>query len=98
MNPISPIQQIAVREALLGPQQAANQPGNFKTLLRDSIAQVEDANQTAQQAAEGFIKGENGELHTTILATQRAELQLELFLEVKNKFVQAYQEIMKMQI
>jgi flagellar hook-basal body complex protein FliE len=36
-------------------------------------------------------------LHTTVLATQRAELSFDLFLQVRNKVVAAYQEIMRMQ-
>jgi flagellar hook-basal body complex protein FliE len=45
-----------------------------------------------------FLTGENEELHTTILATQKAELAFELGLQVRNKVVDAYQEIMKMQM
>ncbi len=37
-------------------------------------------------------------LHTTILATQQAELSLDLFLQARNKVVSAYQEIMRMQM
>jgi flagellar hook-basal body complex protein FliE len=37
-------------------------------------------------------------LHTTVLATQRAEMSFDMFQQVRNKMVGAYQEIMKMQI
>ena len=39
-----------------------------------------------------------GDIHNVALASQRAELSMELFQQVRNKFVQAYQEIMKMPI
>jgi flagellar hook-basal body complex protein FliE len=45
-----------------------------------------------------FLSGDTDELHTTILATQKAELAFQLGLQVRNKVVDAYQEIMKMQM
>ncbi len=42
-----------------------------------------------------LVRGK-GDVHTVALATQQAELSLELFQQVRNKFVSAYQEIMKM--
>jgi flagellar hook-basal body complex protein FliE len=47
---------------------------------------------------QSFLAGEGGELHSTIMATQRAELSFELFQQVRNKVVSAYQEIMRMQM
>ena len=47
---------------------------------------------------ERFLAGDSEELHTTILATQRAELAFEMFLQTRNKVVGAYQEIMRMQM
>ena len=52
----------------------------------------------ASASVEQFLSGEGGELHTTILATQRAELSFDLFLQMRNKVVSAYQEIMRMQM
>ena len=45
-----------------------------------------------------FLSGEGEDLHTTILATQQAELSFDLFLQMRNKVVSAYQEIMRMQM
>ena len=53
---------------------------------------------TPSASVERFLSGEGEELHTTILATQRAELSFDLFLQVRNKVVSAYQEIMRMQM
>ena len=43
-----------------------------------------------------LLAGGAGDVHSVALASQRAELSLELFQQVRNKFVSAYQEIMKM--
>ncbi len=43
-----------------------------------------------------LLTGGKGDISSVALASQRAELSLELFQQVRNKFVSAYQEIMKM--
>jgi flagellar hook-basal body complex protein FliE len=70
--------------------------GEFGAVLENAVHAVENIQQKSAQAVEKFLSGEGEELHTTILATQRAELALELFLQVRNKVVQAYQEVMRM--
>jgi flagellar hook-basal body complex protein FliE len=96
INPITPIAPTAIEG--LAALQPAGRPGEFQSLLKNAIQVVETNRIAANQAVQGFMTGEGGELHTTILATQKAELSLELFLQVRNKVVQAYQEIMRTQI
>ena len=72
--------------------------GSFQSFFHTAIAQVESTNATADDAVQGFLTGQNQELHSVILATQKADLQFDMFMQVRNKVVSAYQEIMKMQI
>ncbi len=72
--------------------------GEFKNVLHAAIQQVESSRATANNAVQSYLSGENQELHSTILATQTADLQFDMFLQVRNKVVGAYQEIMKMQV
>jgi flagellar hook-basal body complex protein FliE len=72
--------------------------GAFEKALSSAIRTVEASRNSASAAVEGFLSGEGAELHTTILAVQRAELTFEMFLQARNKVVSAYQEIMKMQM
>jgi flagellar hook-basal body complex protein FliE len=79
----------------------AGQPtgaGGFQDVLSSAIQKVEAVGQNASASVERFLTGEGEELHTTILATQQAELSFELFLQARNKVVSAYQEIMRMQM
>ena len=73
-------------------------PGAFRGVLEGTIQKVEQTRSQASQAVEGFLSGDGQELHTAILATQRADLAFELGLQVRNKVVSAYQEIMRMQM
>ena len=68
----------------------------FSNVLEGAIGAVETAQQNAKVAASDLLTGGKGDVHTVALAAQRAELSLELFQQVRNKFVSAYQEIMKM--
>ena len=70
----------------------------FRTCSSSAISQVEGSRTEAATSVEQFLSGEGPDLHSTILATQRAELEFEMFMGVRNKVVQAYQEIMKMQM
>ena len=70
----------------------------FQDVLSSAIRGVEGAGQSANATVERFLSGEGEELHTTVLATQKAELAFEMFLQVRNKVVNAYQEIMRMQL
>jgi flagellar hook-basal body complex protein FliE len=67
-------------------------------VLTGTINQLESLNNNAAESVQKFLSGENEELHTTILATQKASLAFDLGLQVRNKVVDAYQEIMKMQM
>jgi len=59
---------------------------------------VENARSDAAKSVEQFLSGNGEDLHSTILATQRAELEFQMLMQVRNKVVSAYQEIMKMQM
>ena len=72
--------------------------GDFKGVLQSAIQQVQSSQTAASNAVQSDLSGENTELHSTILATQKADLQFDMFLQVRNKVVGAYQEIMKLQV
>ena len=72
--------------------------GGFRDAFSASIQSVEGYRSEAAASTQNFLAGEEQDLHTTILATQKAELALEMFLQVRNKVVSAYQEIMRMQM
>jgi len=72
--------------------------GGFQSVLEGIVGHVEQSQTQAQQATQNFLTGGNEELHSVALAAQRASLEFELFLQVRNKVTSAYQEIMRMQV
>jgi flagellar hook-basal body complex protein FliE len=95
--PISSISPIGIPQTTpLGG--GAGHPGEFQSVLSSAIGSIESLQNNASDSVQKFLTGQNEELHTTVLATQKAELAFELGLQVRNKVVDAYQEIMKMQM
>src|SRR5579863_8265859 len=74
------------------------QPGGFQSVLEGLVSGVEQSQNQAQQVVNNFLSGGNEELHSVALATQRASLEFELFMQIRNKVVSAYQEVMRMQL
>ncbi len=97
VGPILPISGVSLPQAIR-PAGADQRRRAFQDVLSSAIQNVEGAGQNASASVERFLAGEGEELHTTILATQKAELSLDLFLQARNKVVSAYQEIMRMQM
>ncbi|MEO8597982.1 MAG: flagellar hook-basal body complex protein FliE [Candidatus Solibacter sp.] len=93
------ISPITAPEAIRPAGQASTAgAGAFQDVLSNAIQKVESIGQNASLSVERFLTGETEELHTTVLATQQAELSFDLFLQARNKVVSAYQEIMRMQM
>ena len=96
-GPILPISSLAPSSPIR-PAGESTGGGAFREALSTAIQSVEAAGRDASASVQRFLSGEGEELHTTIMATQRAELSFELFLQARNKVVSAYQEIMRMQM
>lgn len=96
--PILPISGISLPDAAAPAAAGGSSKGAFQDVLTSAIQRVESLGTDASTAVQNLLSGEGGELHTAILASQRSELGFDMFLQVRNKVVGAYQEIMKMQM
>ncbi len=70
----------------------------FQSIFTDAVAKVESFQKNAQQSVDRFLSGEGEEIHTVALAAEQASLSFDLFLQMRNKVVSAYQEVMRMQV
>ena len=99
MPSIPAISGINITDAIRPITEAGQSSGGaFQDILTSAIGKVNSLNSDASASIERFLGGEGEELHTTALATQRAEMAFDMFQQVRNKVVGAYQEIMKMQV
>ena len=100
--PIAPItSSIASPVMRSTPPAAADAAGAARGSFGDSVAKlvnsVETSDHTANTAVQQMLDG-SGDVHDAMIALQRAELTLQLTVQVRNKLVQAYQEIMRMPV
>ena len=72
--------------------------GSFKKTLNNLMDQFGDIQETAARRANDVVSGNPVDSHDVMIAVQEAGLAFELMLEVRNKLVDAYHELMRMQI
>lgn len=70
----------------------------FGQVLKESLSQVNTLQHEADQAIQSLASGGTTTLHDTMLALQKAELSFKLMMQVRNKIVEAYQEVLRMQV
>ena len=97
ITPVSSIAPIPIPASLV-PTGSTDSSDVFSSILKNTIGSLQSVQSNADSSIQKFLTGENDDLHTTVLATQRAEMAFELGLQVRNKVISAYQDIMKMQL
>jgi flagellar hook-basal body complex protein FliE len=70
----------------------------FAQAFSQAVSSVQQFQDSASTSIGKFLSGEGEELHRVALQTQQAQLSFDLFLQVRNKVVAAYQEVMRMQV
>jgi flagellar hook-basal body complex protein FliE len=71
---------------------------NFSNLLSKAIDSVNDLQLEAAEAQKALLAGEPVELHEVMIKAEEAGLATELLLEVRNRLVTAYEELMRMPV
>ncbi len=76
---------------------SAEQSGKFLDTLQHSIDQAEGAQGDATSQVTQLLNGKGADLHSAMIAVEKADLSFQLMMQVRNKIVQAYQQISGMQ-
>jgi flagellar hook-basal body complex protein FliE len=93
-----PIQNLSVpQQSLLESSRSSEGPG-FAEVLQGAVETVNALQQEADTAARDFAVGQAQSLHETMIALEKADISLRLLIQVRNKAIDAYQEVMRMQI
>ena len=96
MNTINALQQLPAQAK---PQASAGEAtADFGQMLQDAIKQVNDNQVDSEQMTNKLVTGQVQDVHEVMLAAQKASLSLNLTVEVRNKVIESYQEIMRMQM
>jgi flagellar hook-basal body complex protein FliE len=80
-------------------QEGENSGGkSFMEHLKESIAEVNQSQKVAESMATDIATGKSQDIHETMLAATQADLSFSLMVQVRNKALEAYQEIMRMPV
>ena len=81
------------------PAPDSTQPAySFKNLLGDFVQDVNAKQAAAGDAVNGLLSGKNVSLHQAMISMEEASVSFQLLVEVRNKLLDYYQELMRMQI
>ncbi len=98
VNPINPINPLKPISANATSSNGVKKGVDFKKILEDAIDKVNNTVTDAQKLSNDFATGKTSDIHSVIIAAEKADIVLQLTTEVRNKIVEAYREIMRMQI
>jgi len=92
---IGPIEGPAPLPRTTGPAR----PGkSFGETLSESIAQVNELQKAAETAAQDLAVGKSKDIAQTLIAIEKASISFQLMMQVRNRMLEAYQEVMRMQV
>ena len=97
MNPISSLRILPaeINSAWLTPDSASG-PG-FRKVLDSAIDDIQQLESQAETKVAGVLSGNGADVHSAMIAVEKADLSFQLMMQVRNKIVSAYQEISRMQ-
>jgi flagellar hook-basal body complex protein FliE len=71
---------------------------SFGAVLKGAINEVNHVQAEADQAIQQLAAGNKKDIHQTMIALEKAEVSFQLMMQVRNKIISAYEEIMRMQV
>ncbi len=80
------------------PKAATGVGSGFGDILKESVKSVNSEMQNAASLSEGLMAGEHSNIHETMIAMEKASLSFHMLTKVQNKVIDAYKEIMRLQL
>ena len=71
---------------------------SFGSVLKDEIAQVNEMQRGAQTAVEDYLAGDRKDVETVLMATEQADTAFQMLLQVRNKVMDAYEEVKQLRV
>ena len=100
MNPIVPIQKLHTLEELhsSGGNSAQNVELPFQSMFQEAINNVKETDASLNNEIYQLATGQTDNLHQVMIASQKASLSVDLLVQMRNKLLDAYNQIMSMSI
>ncbi|HID74768.1 MAG TPA: flagellar hook-basal body complex protein FliE [Planctomycetaceae bacterium] len=99
---MNPVHNLTVRPTMPGapatPAKGVQQAGSFKDFLLRSIEEVNSMQLAADRAVEKLASGQDVTPAEVLTAVQKADIAFRLMMQIRNKLIQAYQEVQNIRI
>lgn len=97
IEPIIPIQSLG-SASKIGQSTLAQPKSNipFQSLFEEALSNVKESNAASEQEVYSMVTGQSDNLHDIMIRSTQATLSVELFVQLRNKALDAYNEIMRM--
>jgi flagellar hook-basal body complex protein FliE len=87
----------AAPSAPTGPSGSQTGQRNFGESLQNAINSVDQLNQASDSQVGELLQGERQDIHNVMIAVEKADISFQLMMQVRNKILNAYQEVSKLQ-
>ena len=84
--------------AQTGPNKTDKSTTSFSEVLKDSINKVGELQKEASEQTEKLVKAEGHDIHNTMISVEKADMSFQLMMQIRNKIISAYEEIMRIQV
>jgi len=81
-----------------GSTAATSDSSSFQNMLGGFVKEVSDKQAAAGEAVSGLLSGKNVSLHQAMISVEEASVSFQLMVEVRNRLLDSYQELMRMQV
>lgn len=98
ISPVGSFDAVGPVKAKVNVKEAGDPAVSFKDMVKHAASEVNRLQGAADTAATGVASGELEDVHRATISMQKAKLALDLTIQVRNKVIEAYQEIMRMQV
>ena len=96
---ISPAEMQSLEAGAATPAASSAQPVySFQNLLGDFVSDVSNKQAAAGEAVNGLLSGKNVSLHQAVISMEEANVSFQMMVQVRNKLLDSYQELMRMQV
>jgi flagellar hook-basal body complex protein FliE len=97
MNGISSIRILPAEADLSSLRPSTSSEAGFRDVLHSAIDDIQQLESQAQAKVAGVLEGNGADVHSALIAVEKADLSFQLMMQVRNKIVSAYEEISRMQ-
>jgi flagellar hook-basal body complex protein FliE len=87
------LEDISIKSRIQSPQE---KPGdNFSAVLKNAMDEVNTDQLKAETSIQDYVSGKETNLHNTLISLEKADISFKLMMQVRNKLLDAYQQVMR---